>query len=143
MFINQEGNKSSMVKTTIDIDDEVWKKFSIAVIRKKGYRKKNEIIEQLIKEYLETEGSYDASQETSAFEREKLAFEKLYEKLYEDDSLRGKYVAVLNGRVVDSDHDRLKLVERTYKKYGYVPVLFGFVGRRRIFEVPSPELIRK
>lgn len=132
-----------MVKTTIDIDDEVWKRFSIAVIGKKGYRKKNEIIEQLIKEYLEAEGSYDVGEETSAFEKEKLAFEKLYEKLYADDSLRGKYVAVLNGRVVDFDYDKLKLVERTYKKYGYVPVLFGFVGHKRIFEAPSPELIRK
>ncbi|MEM3449816.1 MAG: hypothetical protein QXP38_13285 [Nitrososphaerota archaeon] len=52
-------------------------------------------------------------EETSAFEKEKLAFEKLYEKLYRDDSSRGKYVAVLNGRVIDSDYDKPKLVERT------------------------------
>ncbi|MEO0264954.1 MAG: hypothetical protein ABIM17_06910 [candidate division WOR-3 bacterium] len=131
-----------MVKTTINIDDEVWKKFSITVIGKKGYRKKNEIIEQLIREYLETEGSYDISEEKATFEKEKAAFEKMLEKLCKDDSLRGKYVAVLNGEVVDSDHDKLKLVEKTYKKYGYSPVFFGFVGQRRVFEVPSPELVR-
>ncbi|MBO3840165.1 MAG: hypothetical protein QXU09_02020 [Thermoproteota archaeon] len=131
-----------MVKTTIDVDDELWKRFSIAVIGKKGYRKKNEIIEQLIKEYLETEGSYDVSEEALAFEKEKTAFEKMLEKLYKDDSLRGKYVAVLNGRVIDSDYDKLKLVERTYKKYGYSPIFFGFVGQKRVIEIPSPELVR-
>ena len=42
-----------MVKTTIDVNDELWKKFSILVIKEKGYRKKNEIIEQLIRKYIE------------------------------------------------------------------------------------------
>jgi choline kinase len=41
------------VKTTINIDEELWKKFTFLVIKEKGYRKKNEIIEQLIKEYTE------------------------------------------------------------------------------------------
>ena len=43
---------SYMVKTTIDIDDEQWKKFSILVIKEKGYRKKNDIIQQLINDYI-------------------------------------------------------------------------------------------
>lgn len=41
------------VKTTINIDEELWKKFSLLVIEEMGYRKKNEIIEQLIREYIE------------------------------------------------------------------------------------------
>jgi len=41
------------VKTTINIDEELWRKFSFLVIKERGYRKKNEIIEQLIKEYTE------------------------------------------------------------------------------------------
>ncbi len=40
------------VKTTINIDEELWKKFSIKVIQEKGGRKKNEIIEELIKQYV-------------------------------------------------------------------------------------------
>ena len=40
------------VKTTINIDEELWKRFSILVIQEKGYRKKNEIIEELIMEYV-------------------------------------------------------------------------------------------
>jgi len=41
----------SKVKTTINIDEELWEEFSLLVIKEKGYRKKNEVIEQLIKEY--------------------------------------------------------------------------------------------
>ena len=41
-----------MVKTTIDIPDELWKKFSIRVIENHGGRKKNDVVEELIKKYL-------------------------------------------------------------------------------------------
>ena len=44
---------SKKVKTTITMDDELWKRFSIIIIKKYGGRKKNEIIEQLINEYVE------------------------------------------------------------------------------------------
>lgn len=40
------------IKTTINIDEELWKKFSVLVIEEEGYRKKNEIVEFLIKEYV-------------------------------------------------------------------------------------------
>ena len=40
------------VKTTITIDEELWKKFSILVIQEKGNRKKNEVIGKLIMEYI-------------------------------------------------------------------------------------------
>lgn len=42
----------NMVKTTIDIPEELWKKFSIRVIEEYGGRKKNDVIEGLIKKYL-------------------------------------------------------------------------------------------
>jgi len=41
------------VKTTINVDEELWKKFSLLVIKERGYRKKNEIVEQLIREFTE------------------------------------------------------------------------------------------
>ena len=41
-----------MVKTTIDMPDDLWKKFSIKVIEEHGGRKKNDVIEELIKKYL-------------------------------------------------------------------------------------------
>jgi hypothetical protein len=42
-----------MVKTTIDIDDERWKRFSIKVIEEYGGRKKNDVIEALVEEFLD------------------------------------------------------------------------------------------
>ena len=41
-----------MVKTTIDISEDKWKKFSIRVIERYGDRKKNDVIEELIDKYL-------------------------------------------------------------------------------------------
>lgn len=41
-----------MVKTTIDIDDELWKKFSIKVIEDYGGRKKNDVVEGLLEVFL-------------------------------------------------------------------------------------------
>ena len=46
----------SSVKTTITVDEELWKKFSILVIQEKGHRKKTEVIEQLIREYIKKAG---------------------------------------------------------------------------------------
>ena len=40
------------VKTTINIDEDLWKKFSVLVIQEEGYRKKNEVIEDLVKQYI-------------------------------------------------------------------------------------------
>lgn len=44
--------KGETVKTTINVDKELWTEFSIAVLRDKGGRKKNEVIEELIRQYL-------------------------------------------------------------------------------------------
>ena len=41
-----------VVKTTIDIPDDKWKKFSIKVIEEYGGRKKNDVIEELIDRFL-------------------------------------------------------------------------------------------
>ncbi len=40
------------IKTTISIEEELWKRFSMLVIREAGLRKKNEVIEELIREYI-------------------------------------------------------------------------------------------
>ena len=44
--------EKSTVKTTINMDEDLWKKFSIKVIEEHGGRKKNDVIEELIKKYL-------------------------------------------------------------------------------------------
>lgn len=50
--------KPKTVKTTINIDEGLWTRFSIIVLKKHGGRKKNDIIQELIREYVErNEGS--------------------------------------------------------------------------------------
>jgi metal-responsive CopG/Arc/MetJ family transcriptional regulator len=41
-----------MIKTTINLPEDLWKRFAIKVIQEKGGRKKNDVIQQLIEEYL-------------------------------------------------------------------------------------------
>lgn len=48
--MDMSGNNK--IKTTISIDKKVWTDFSVTVIKKHGGRKKNDIIEQLIREYV-------------------------------------------------------------------------------------------
>ena len=45
-------NNKCMVKTTIDIPDDKWKRFSIKVIEEYGGRKKNDVIEELVDKFL-------------------------------------------------------------------------------------------
>ncbi|MGH2638119.1 MAG: hypothetical protein ACRDF4_02365 [Rhabdochlamydiaceae bacterium] len=49
----QQKAEERMVKTTINLPEKTWKDFSIAVIKDYGGRKKNDVIVDLIKEYLE------------------------------------------------------------------------------------------
>lgn len=48
-----EKAKPKTTKTTIAVDEDLWKRFSIISIQKYGGRKKKDIIVQLIKEYVE------------------------------------------------------------------------------------------
>lgn len=45
-----EGKK---IKTTISIDEKLWTDFSVLVLQKHGGRKKNDVIEHLLKDYIE------------------------------------------------------------------------------------------
>jgi metal-responsive CopG/Arc/MetJ family transcriptional regulator len=42
-----------MVKTTIDLPEDMWKQFTVKVIQENGGRKKNEVIQRLIQKYLD------------------------------------------------------------------------------------------
>jgi hypothetical protein len=41
------------VKTSLEIDGDLWNGFSIAVIQKGGNKKKKAVIERLIKQYVD------------------------------------------------------------------------------------------
>ena len=44
---------------------------------------------------------------------------------------RGKYVAVHEGQVVDSDADDIILIRRVHARIGYVPICVGLVSEER------------
>lgn len=40
------------IKTTITVDEDLWREFSILVVKERGNRRMNEIIVELIKEWM-------------------------------------------------------------------------------------------
>jgi hypothetical protein len=74
----------------------------------------------------------------SKWQREYRAFLQLLPQLLQ--THRGKYVAVHEGKVVDSGDDKIALALRAYARYGYVPIYVGLVTERplRPERIPSP-----
>jgi predicted transcriptional regulator len=68
------------VKTTVTLDEELWKRFSILVIEKHGARKKNMVIEQLIKDYIEEHEWPLTLEAIWAFEEDILELRKSYKE---------------------------------------------------------------
>jgi hypothetical protein len=135
-----------MVKTTIEVDDDLWRRFSLLILRERGERKKNEVIHELLKSYVERRGFTGDSQQLEyilRLEEERGAFCKMKDKLIQEPNYNGKYVAVFQGAIVGCDEDKGKLAKSVYERYGYIPIYIDKVapGERHI-EVPSPELPR-
>jgi len=53
----QTVQTSKSIKTTINLDEELWKKFSIKVIEKYGGRKKTDIFEALAEAFVTSPSS--------------------------------------------------------------------------------------
>jgi len=127
------------------VDDDLWRRFSLIVLRKRGERKKNEVIIEFLKEYVERRGLSAVDKQQLEYilriEEEREAFLKIRDKLLRDPLYAGKYVAVFQGSVVGYDEKKEKLAETVYEKYGYVPIYIDKVApsERRV-EIPSPEL---
>jgi hypothetical protein len=51
-LIYESVDDKCVVKTTIDIPDDTWKKFSIKVIEEYGGRRKNDVVKELIDTFL-------------------------------------------------------------------------------------------
>ena len=48
--------KAGNMKTSLIVDDKLWQDFSIIVIKKEGIGKKNNVLVELIKEYVKENG---------------------------------------------------------------------------------------
>ena len=106
-----------MVKTTIEVDDDLWRRFSIIILQDRGERK-SEVIAELIREYVERRGLPDDPWQLECIlhlEEERGAFLKAKSRLLREDRYRGKYVAVFRGKVVDCNKDKARLAKRVYK----------------------------
>jgi hypothetical protein len=68
--------------------------------------------------------------ELSKGEREYRAFLRLLPELLR--THEGKYVAIHDGKVVDTDDDDIALVDRVHDRVGYVPIHVGLVTDRPI-----------
>jgi hypothetical protein len=76
------------------------------------------------------------------FEAERAAFERLEPSLMETHA--GRYIAVRDGQVLDSDEDKMRLITRVYDKLGYGPMYVHKVGEPlRVAKIISPRLVRK
>lgn len=54
---------------------------------------------------------------------------------------KGKYIAILNNKLIGSDKDFSKLAQRVYKKYGYQTIYMPFVNtEERVVKIPSPRV---
>ncbi|MGA2683256.1 MAG: hypothetical protein ABSF44_15830 [Candidatus Bathyarchaeia archaeon] len=74
------------------------------------------------------------------FNENKEVFIKLKDGLVQKPEFENKFIAIKDGKMVDSDYDRSILVERLYTKYGYVPLFIGKVVKQEKYkELPSPE----
>jgi hypothetical protein len=73
-------------------------------------------------------------------QREQLAYLGMKTELLRDTRYNGKYIAILGGKLVDSDEELPELAKRVYSKYGYIPILMTkVVAESRKFESSSPE----
>src|SRR5437773_9922591 len=71
---------------------------------------------------------------------ERRAFRRLLPSLVR--SHRGKYVAIHQSKVVDTDADQVALALRAYERFGYLPIYVGQVSVEppRPARIPSPRL---
>ena len=70
--------------------------------------------------------------ETEAYERMKPALLNTH---------KGKFVAILNGELVDSDEDEGELADRVYEQYGYRTILITEVeDTPKVYHMGGPEV---
>src|SRR5262249_16851691 len=72
----------------------------------------------------------------SKAERERLAFRRLLPQLLSQPEYLGKYVAIHDEKVVDSDESDMELVQRVHARVGYVPIHVA-----RVIETAAPERV--
>lgn len=78
-----------------------------------------------------------SSAPSSGFEYEKECFEQMKEDLLK--TYEGEYVAIYRGEVVDHGKNQIEVLNRVYKKYGYVEVYCHLVSKKPVtYKIVTP-----
>jgi hypothetical protein len=74
--------------------------------------------------------------------QEQRAFHKLLPELLR--THRDQFVAIHEGQIAESGTDKLKVAERAYARFGYVPIFVSLVTNqpRKPIRIPSPRAPR-
>lgn len=74
------------------------------------------------------------------WEQEKQAFLHMRDSLPK--KYQNKYVAIHEGKIVESGHEKIAVGLRAYSRYGYVPIYIGYTGDDldEIVRAPSPRI---
>jgi hypothetical protein len=77
------------------------------------------------------------------WQEERRAFLRLVSSLLP--THRGQYVAIHEGKVVESGPDKVAVGLRAYAKYGYIPIYVGLVTDEpaRMDRLPTPRPLRR
>jgi hypothetical protein len=80
----------------------------------------------------------DTSSQDTRFANERRIFWAMHAQLLK--AYEGKYVAILNGQVVDCDEDKHALAKRLYRQFGYQPIYVQLVTTASlpIYRLSSP-----
>jgi hypothetical protein len=85
-------------------------------------------------------GTKSISASEQIFEKNRDSFLTMKETLLLNRDYVNKFVAVIDGKIADSDYDRSALAERVYTRYGYIQLFIGKVEQQKRYkELPSPE----
>lgn len=108
--------------------------FPVVGIRGLHYNRRAMSEEALLSVELDT----TRSEQYAQFEAEREAFWRQFPELLKQ--YAGRYVAIHQGKVIDHDEDRHRLIQRVYETLGYVPVYVQRVspeGPPR-YSIPTP-----
>jgi hypothetical protein len=72
------------------------------------------------------------------FKKNVAAYKQMEDELIRNPDYMGAFIALYKQRIVAKGHDKVRLLQDVYSKYGYVPVLVHRVGDRRVVHYRSP-----
>lgn len=125
-----------MIQVTLTIPETVYHQAA------RDARRQARQVEEILAEFLRRQYFVTASDKRHALLAESEAFKQQHHQLQE--MYDGQYIAMLDGKVVDHDADRVELSDRIYANYPEHTILIRRVEQQpeRILHFRSPRLIR-